>query len=119
VHLVPESQDQQHSDLQLYLSLGAVRMRLSSYTVAIFASLLTAAKGSALKVIQAQAPPRMSFEGTSCRQTIFNHSFASSYGIPYVGTSSSLSLPTFHSHLLTIKRHILSTQKLYLYNHNL
>jgi hypothetical protein len=40
---------------------------------------------SALEVIQAQVPPRTSFNGSSCKQTIVEHTFANSYGVPYVG----------------------------------
>jgi hypothetical protein len=39
----------------------------------------------ALEVIQAQVPPRSSYLDPSCTQTIFNHVFANSYGVPYVG----------------------------------
>ena len=38
-----------------------------------------------LEVVQAQVPPRSSYANSSCSQTIFNHVFANSYGIPYVG----------------------------------
>lgn len=38
-----------------------------------------------LEVVQAQVPPRLNYNNPSCTQTIFNHLFASSYGIPYVG----------------------------------
>jgi len=38
-----------------------------------------------LEVIQAQVPPRASFEDPVCQQVIFQHTFANSYGIPYVG----------------------------------
>ena len=41
-----------------------------------------------LEVVQAQVPPRSSFANPSCSQIIFNHIFASSYGIPYVGENS-------------------------------
>jgi hypothetical protein len=39
----------------------------------------------ALEAVQAQVPPRTSFAGAACKQTIFEHSFASSYGVLYVG----------------------------------
>lgn len=39
-----------------------------------------------LEVVQAQVPSRSSYANPSCRQTLFNHVFANSYGIPYVGT---------------------------------
>jgi hypothetical protein len=38
-----------------------------------------------LEVVQAQVPARSSYANPSCTQTIFNHVFANSYGIPYVG----------------------------------
>lgn len=38
-----------------------------------------------LEVIQAATPPRDSFDGYSCKQTLFAHDFANSYGTPYVG----------------------------------
>jgi hypothetical protein len=41
-----------------------------------------------LEVVQAQIPPRQSYANPSCTQTIFNHVFTSSYGIPYVGKNS-------------------------------
>jgi hypothetical protein len=44
---------------------------------------------SALEVIQAQVPPRKSFDGASCKQTIVKHVFANSYGAPYVGELST------------------------------
>lgn len=39
----------------------------------------------AVEVIQAQVPPRSSYDNPSCTRTIFNHVFAASYGQPYVG----------------------------------
>ncbi|KAI3393296.1 hypothetical protein diail_4478 [Diaporthe ilicicola] len=47
-------------------------------------SLDTTADG-ALEVVQAATPPRSSYDGYSCKQTIVEHDFASSYGKPYVG----------------------------------
>lgn len=38
-----------------------------------------------LEVIQAATPPRRSFDGYSCKQTLLEHDFANSYGAPYVG----------------------------------
>ncbi|KUJ19264.1 uncharacterized protein LY89DRAFT_706092 [Mollisia scopiformis] len=40
---------------------------------------------ASLDVVQAQVPLRTSFAGTACKQTIFKHSFANSYGVPCVG----------------------------------
>ncbi|RDW66978.1 hypothetical protein BP5796_09727 [Coleophoma crateriformis] len=44
------------------------------------------ASSEVLEVVQAQVPPRTSYANPACKQTVFNHVFASSYGIPYVGT---------------------------------
>lgn len=41
--------------------------------------------GGAIEVVQAQVPPRQNYDNPSCSQTIFNHVFSDSYGIPYVG----------------------------------
>lgn len=38
-----------------------------------------------LEVVQAETPARTSYADPSCQQVIFEHEFASSYGIPYVG----------------------------------
>lgn len=38
-----------------------------------------------LEVVQAATPPRSSFDGYNCKQTIIEHDFANSYGKPYVG----------------------------------
>jgi hypothetical protein len=54
---------------------------------AVLLTLLSTFTEGTQDVIQAEVPPRTSYTGTSCRQTIFNHNFASSYGIPYVGAS--------------------------------
>lgn len=40
---------------------------------------------TALEVVQAQVPLRKSYEDAACQQTIVQHIFASSYGVPYVG----------------------------------
>lgn len=40
------------------------------------------------EVIQIEAPVRSSYEGASCQQTIVQHEFAESYGIPFVGKNS-------------------------------
>ena len=45
-----------------------------------------------LEIVQAQVPPRSNYDNPSCAQTIFNHVFASSYGIPYVGKKSNFRL---------------------------
>ncbi|KAK2609472.1 hypothetical protein N8I77_002969 [Diaporthe amygdali] len=37
-----------------------------------------------LEVVQAATPPRSSFDGYNCKQTIIEHDFANSYGKPYV-----------------------------------
>ncbi|CAN8104724.1 unnamed protein product [Discula destructiva] len=39
----------------------------------------------ALQVFQASTPPRSTFEGYSCKQTLIQHEFANSYGTPFVG----------------------------------
>lgn len=41
-----------------------------------------------LEVTQAATPARNSFDGYSCKQTLFQHGFANSYGTPYVGSYS-------------------------------
>ncbi|KAL3417180.1 peptide-n4-(n-acetyl-beta-glucosaminyl)asparagine amidase a [Phlyctema vagabunda] len=41
-----------------------------------------------LEVVQAQVPPRTSYAKPACKQVVFNHNFANSYGVPYVGTYS-------------------------------
>lgn len=38
-----------------------------------------------LEVIQAAAPPRTSYDGYSCKQTLVDYEFANSYGEPFVG----------------------------------
>lgn len=43
------------------------------------------ASSGPLEVVQAATPPRSSFDGYSCKQTLFEHDFANSYGSPYVG----------------------------------
>lgn len=52
-----------------------------------------------LEVIQAQVPPRTSFGDSVCQQKVFQHNFANSYGIPYVGKSNIT--PTFQTWLTT------------------
>lgn len=47
---------------------------------------------AAAEVIQAQVPPRTSYEGAACRQTVLRHEFKSSYGVPYVGMFLKCSL---------------------------
>jgi hypothetical protein len=42
---------------------------------------------SPLDVFEVQAPLRASYEGTSCEQVVLQHTFAASYGTPYVGIS--------------------------------
>ena len=44
---------------------------------------------SPLDVFEVQAPLRASYEGTSCEQVVLQHTFAGSYGTPYVGMSSN------------------------------
>ncbi|KAI2632267.1 hypothetical protein GGR54DRAFT_27039 [Hypoxylon sp. NC1633] len=41
-----------------------------------------------LEVFQAAQPPRLTFEGSACRQTLFKHDFGNSYEAPYVGPYS-------------------------------
>ncbi|ROV88868.1 hypothetical protein VPNG_10347 [Cytospora leucostoma] len=38
-----------------------------------------------LEVVQAATPPRKTFDGYSCKQTILQHDFSESYGRPYIG----------------------------------
>lgn len=45
----------------------------------------TSGDGDLLDVVQAATPPRNSFDGYSCKQTLLEHDFANSYGTPYVG----------------------------------
>lgn len=40
---------------------------------------------TALDVVQAATPPRKSFDGYSCKQTLVVHDFVNSYGTPFVG----------------------------------
>ena len=42
---------------------------------------------SPLDVFEVQAPLRANYEGTSCEQIVLQHTFAASYGTPYVGIS--------------------------------
>jgi hypothetical protein len=44
-----------------------------------------AASSGILEVVQAYVPPRSNYRNPACKQEIFNHEFANSYGIPYVG----------------------------------
>ncbi|KAH8674185.1 peptide N-acetyl-beta-D-glucosaminyl asparaginase amidase A-domain-containing protein [Xylariales sp. PMI_506] len=39
-----------------------------------------------LEVVQAYVPPRANLDDPACRLTLVDHSFANSYGAPYVGT---------------------------------
>lgn len=41
--------------------------------------------GEPLDVVQAATPPRQTFEGYSCKQTLVEYDFANSYGTPFVG----------------------------------
>ncbi|KAJ4388044.1 hypothetical protein N0V93_008649 [Gnomoniopsis smithogilvyi] len=41
--------------------------------------------GHALEVVQAATPPRTSFDGYACSQTLVEYQFANSYGTPFVG----------------------------------
>ncbi|KUI72512.1 Peptide-N4-(N-acetyl-beta-glucosaminyl)asparagine amidase A [Cytospora mali] len=41
--------------------------------------------GDFLEVVQGAPPPRKSFDGYSCKQTLFENDFANSYGTPFVG----------------------------------
>lgn len=45
----------------------------------------TATDGQVLDVVQASTPPRKSFEGYSCKQTLVEHDFVNSYGAPFIG----------------------------------
>lgn len=40
---------------------------------------------TALDVVQAATPPRQSFVGYSCKQTLLQHDFVNSYGTPFIG----------------------------------
>jgi len=40
---------------------------------------------SPLDVFEVRAPLRASYEGASCEQVVLQHTFAASYGTPYVG----------------------------------
>jgi hypothetical protein len=55
-----------------------------------------------LEVIQAAAPPRMSFESPTCRQTIVQNVFANSYGTPFVGIYSPPSECDFTTTVLNL-----------------
>lgn len=44
-----------------------------------------AATGNALEVVQATTPPRTTFDGYNCKQTLVKYDFANSYGSPFVG----------------------------------
>jgi hypothetical protein len=44
---------------------------------------------SPLDVFEVQAPLRTSYEGTACQQVVLEHTFAASYGTPYVGVSQT------------------------------
>lgn len=44
--------------------------------------------GDVMQVFQAATPPRTSFDGYSCRQTIVEYEFGNSYGTPFVGLYS-------------------------------
>lgn len=46
---------------------------------------LSSTSGDFLEVVQAATPPRKSFAGHSCKQTILENDFASSYGTPFIG----------------------------------
>ncbi|EPE31591.1 hypothetical protein GLAREA_12347 [Glarea lozoyensis ATCC 20868] len=63
--------------MQVLKSLKRVLVLATVFSEVVYAS--------ALEVIQAQVPPRKSFDGASCKQTIVKHVFANSYGAPYVG----------------------------------
>lgn len=45
----------------------------------------TTGDADALEVFQAATPPRTSFDGYSCKQTLVEYDFANSYGTPFVG----------------------------------
>ncbi|KAH9219736.1 peptide N-acetyl-beta-D-glucosaminyl asparaginase amidase A-domain-containing protein [Leptodontidium sp. 2 PMI_412] len=66
-------------------------MRFSpiSFFLAIWGTSPSVTVQATSEVVQAQVPPRTSYEEAICKQTIFQHSFASSYGVPYVGFYSS------------------------------
>jgi hypothetical protein len=61
-------------------SLGTIY--ISILVLALFPQF---SRASAVEVNQAQVPPRTDFGSVACKQTIFEHSFTSSYGVPYVG----------------------------------
>ncbi|KAK0121829.1 hypothetical protein ONS95_010111 [Cadophora gregata] len=63
-----------------------MRVSSTSFIVCTLASLFLGIVQAASEVVQAQVPPRTSYEGASCKQNIFQHIFTSSYGVPYVGT---------------------------------
>ncbi|KAF8861409.1 hypothetical protein BDZ45DRAFT_268102 [Acephala macrosclerotiorum] len=79
----------------MYLSL--VTVYISIVGLALFFQ-----STHASEVIQAQVPPRTSFSGAACKQTIFEHSFASSYGVPYVGTYAPPENCTFTTTIFNI-----------------
>lgn len=53
--------------------------------LALMAAQTWAANNSSLDVVQAATPPRKSFDGYGCKQTLVEHDFISSYGTPYIG----------------------------------
>jgi len=78
----------------LLLSLIAI-IQLSLYSGSVASPSILAPESrdesgvvdSPLDVFEVQAPLRKSYEGSACRQIVLEHTFASSYGTPYVGVS--------------------------------
>lgn len=68
-----------------FLSLGSQCLALQRLPLAARQSV---ANDGVLEVVQAAAPPRETFDGFTCKQTIFEHDFANSYGSPYIGVYS-------------------------------
>jgi len=57
-----------------------------------------------LEVIQVETPPRTSFANPSCSQVLFEHEFANSDGVPYVGVCYEFQIKYIEKHITALAK---------------